>query len=1019
MGMLVAVGFTLLSSVANIPVEAYTGTYNEAIIRVKFSDTTSTPYTLTQLQQAATEIHDFFSLLSYSKLGMQVTAVEVQLNNPSTSYNNVDQLIQDAAQAAATAHFDFTSINGISVLYPFCGGDWTNGAIAINIPNQVNGTFQRSYIHECGGDPNQTPWLNLGPSKVGWGSWAHEMGHQLELADGVTLGGNWNGHPGAYSSGYDLMDSCYPCDASAYSLSGPPVMNSTKKVFGGWLPSQQFVEVDAPQQGFNGATVVLAPVEQDPATTTAPQAIKIPLGPPNSTNYFLVEARRRLLSDSLENGVGIWDEGVNILQVSETGDPPVTSIDSCDTTVQGGCDHQGDPNKPNYDTRTPNCKGVGPNVKTAADDPPYCWPYPLWHVGDTFSYSPMAIDIKIESTVGDCSTRGSLTCGYVVTVTRGVPPGHPYDFIIPWLTPPMNTYETVDIWVDSSCNGYETDVGPKGLRYGRRADGSVVGNGDDPCANHENRIYAHVRNGGDAPANNVTVHFQISDPLGVGVTGNWNTVGTATVPSIPPGGSADVYVPWTPILALTPQQIQQGHFRFHTCVQVIIDPVAGELLTNNHQAQENFDNFEAVMDPQTHQYAPIQGQFFINHGFEGTIAPVDRTYYLSVESELPQSWSYSVANGQTSLTLASNETRQVPVQIQVPPGQPIGQTYFLQVAATSEFTFPNDAAPPPYSTHTAGVTVGGVTLAAQTCLKADLSLTATVSSDGSKIMVKGSLTPPHANVIIAIDYTSANGTTLTHTVATDASGQFTDELLGPQVGSWQVRAIWQGDLDHCSAVSDAVVVTVERSTPPAQPVTWNVVSICEGCAAEPVQFAGATVNVTSPPLGNRTTPFSFEATLGASINLTASPVTSVSGSPLKFSRWRSLTDNSDLTTSATLTGTVNKAETLAAVYQPIGGSTSVTLTVEGRNVDNVLLKIPIQVLSPSKSALTTTFQLPVSAGTLVTLRAPKFTNGTDQCTAIVACPQFLRWRIGTQTITTNQQITITVNQNLTLVAEYQ
>ena len=161
--------------------------------------------------------------------------------------------------------------------------------------------------------------------------------------------------------------------------------------------------------------------------------------------------------------------------------------------------------------------------------------------------------------------------GFAVTVTRGVPSGHPNLFIVPWLTPPANTYETVDIWVDSSCNGYESDVGPMGLRYGRRPDGTVIGNGDDPCANHENRIYAHVRNTGDAAANNIVVHFQVSDPLGEAVTGQWTEVGQATIPTLAANAATDVYVPWPLTVSLTPDEITQQHFKFHSCIQVIID----------------------------------------------------------------------------------------------------------------------------------------------------------------------------------------------------------------------------------------------------------------------------------------------------------------------------------------------------------------------------------------------------------------------------------------------------------------
>src|SRR5205823_8404784 len=151
---------------------------------------------------------------------------------------------------------------------------------------------------------------------------------------------------------------------------------------------------------------------------------------------------------------------------------------------------------------------------------------------------------------------------------------HPDALLVPWLTPPMQTWETVDVWVDSSCNGYEDTVGAKGLRYGRRPDGTVIGNGDDPCASHENRIYAHVRNYGDKPAVDVKVHFKVSSPLGVGITPStsFDEVGVATsakfpaLASLATGASTNVYVNWTPAVILTPAQLLSKHFSFHSCV---------------------------------------------------------------------------------------------------------------------------------------------------------------------------------------------------------------------------------------------------------------------------------------------------------------------------------------------------------------------------------------------------------------------------------------------------------------------
>jgi hypothetical protein len=300
-----------------------------------------------------------------------------------------------------------------------------------------------------------------------------------------------------------------------------------------------------------------------------------------------------------------------------------------------------------------------------------------------------------------------------VTVTRGVPPGHPDLFIVPWLTPPMDTYETVDIWVDSSCNGYESVVGPMGLLYGRRADGTVIGNGDDPCANHPNRVYANIHNIGDAAANNAIVHFQVSNPLGVGVTGSWTEIGKVTIPSLAAGATTTVFVDWTPEVKLTQAQIKAGVFKFHSCIQVIIDPVAGEIVTGNNQAQENFDNFSAIQAPDK-SFPQIRGQFFVSQ--TGAIGAF-QTVYLHTASALPKGWTYQVDRGETSLTLGGNTPiALVPAEIQIPKGAPVGQSFELRVQALTPIALTNLAIPPkgPIDPVHLGMTqIGGVTLSAR------------------------------------------------------------------------------------------------------------------------------------------------------------------------------------------------------------------------------------------------------------------------------------------------------------------
>jgi len=71
--------------------------------------------------------------------------------------------------------------------------------------------------------------------------------------------------------------------------------------------------------------------------------------------------------------------------------------------------------------------------------------------------------------------------------------------------------------VDSPLNGYGN------YRYGTWSDllGGTVpkGNGDNPVIGQVNRLYVRVRNYGNKPASNVTVYFDVTSPLGLGISG--------------------------------------------------------------------------------------------------------------------------------------------------------------------------------------------------------------------------------------------------------------------------------------------------------------------------------------------------------------------------------------------------------------------------------------------------------------------------------------------------------------------
>ena len=759
---------------------AVTGQYDLALLRVRFTDSTDALYTVPELTTAAGEMHDFFNQLSFGQLDLRVRVADVTVPGTWNDYLGCTaagaSCIADAAENAATAGFDFTGVEGILIVRAGCreNSGWTNGPATITKPH-VNGTFQQSYDVECG--------RSTLPSTVNWGGWAHEIGHQLEGQEG-----RWGlTHPTGYESGYNLMDSCYPCGESSFSLAPDSLTNETgaiagSLVFPGWLPGER-IRVISSTTGA-GETVVLSPITEDLATTTAAFGIKVPIA---RGQYYFLEARRGLRADSFHT---MYDEGIQIIKIDEAAtDRLGDTIDTCDSLVAGGCIRADDP------------RCAAPTAATQ----PACWPFPLWHTRNTFRDTTNNIAISVGPQIGN---------GWAVTVTRGVPPGTPDLFVTPWLTPPMNTYETIDIWVDSSCNGYEDGGGA--LRYGRRGDGTVVGNGDDPCANHPNRVYATIRNIGDAPASMASINFEVSDPLGVGISGIWRSLGTATaasfpaLSSIPAGGQATVFVDWTPSITLSEVEIRDSRFAFHSCLRVRAAAVAGEVVTSNLDGdgeQENISAFE-VGAGRSSGARSTERSFRLTNPSNQQIEQVEggreRTYYFLVDANLPAEWRYEIAGGATSITLRPGESRDIPVKILSDGRLEPGTSWHLKVAAYSM----ERLIPPPY-VRTNRIEylpkiAGGVDFAGQAVEEAKITLQA--HNREGLVAVEGRLEPAVPKAQVTIDYKSDTGEIVSHVVSTDDAGVFRDHTVKAGRLAWRVRAFWQGSATLSSAVTETVTV---------------------------------------------------------------------------------------------------------------------------------------------------------------------------------------------------------------------
>lgn len=645
------------------------GTINFVVLRVTFSDFgTGTRFTSAQTTANFNNIATLWGTQSsYGRINLQYQfAGPAQM--PSTSPTYLDsgggnssstaailQLINDAV-AASPNSINWNNVFGVVVVFGdtrptgFYRGITLPGTTSISPPG--GGTFN---VH--GSIVGESPAEDVPRT---WGRWAHEMGHQMQ----ANPNNPW--HPSNYNSDFEQMDREYPAQSGMF-------FKQSNMAFPGWMPTSKYKIVSPPA----GASVGLFAEEQPPSSQPDFQAIKAFLTFGGPQVYYMLSVRRHVLGDevaTVHGPHGIPDEGVLIERVVEGGDP---NIDDC---APSGC------------FRWVDVRGNG-NTDT------------LWHVGDTYRSQTDGIFITVREKPDDDH--------YQVDVSYADKAGQPDIGINSWLQPPGNTYETTDIWIDSPLNGYGT------FRYGMWSDllgGNVPrGNGDDPAVGQVNRLYARVRNYGSAPASNIVVHFDITDPPGLGINGSNGFIQLGTVDKnqfpalalLQPGQSTDVFLEWTPNFNLTPQQIQDGRFFFHTCVRVRLDHVAGETFFANQDGdgqQENIEYFQAGSAGSPGAPGAPSGASIRLRNDSMTLP---QEFYLSVMRErLPKSWDVKVNNGVSIVKLAPGQSRNIPVTITQTQTEAVGSRHAIRIFASSRVTLKNQSHP--NDLHEGFRSIGGV-----------------------------------------------------------------------------------------------------------------------------------------------------------------------------------------------------------------------------------------------------------------------------------------------------------------------
>jgi hypothetical protein len=329
-------------------------------------------------------------------------------------------------------------------------------------------------------------------------------------------------------------------------------------------------------------------------------------------------------------------------------------------------------------------------------------------------------------------------------------------------------WESPDIWVDSQRDGFDEDEGR-----------TPEDRGDQAVEGEVNRLYFRITNAGPGDAFDFTVRVRISEPYHtVGGEADFDRfVGEIHVDQLAAGATLVRYVEWVPDEDGNP----------HSCIEVDFRNVFNDINLTNNVGQKNIEEVESTHGS---PYEARTYQFGLTNEEDHS-----QLYYFRAEN-VPEDWTKTLN----------------PVSSYLAPGARMDGTFTVQPPENAmECTSHRMRITSWKASGDTLVPVGGgafqVDLRSRTTLGLDTTLgrcpgtpdgvgvaatTGRLKNQCLTIQAQGCTNPPRPNETIIVRYESPDGVPVYHEVTTDAAGCYSDFLVVPEGGPWEVTAEYPG-----------------------------------------------------------------------------------------------------------------------------------------------------------------------------------------------------------------------------------